>query len=168
MNFRRVMVTGHRPQHLTEGETVFAQTELLRLARKLRDGHGMDTAISGMALGADTWWAESAIATAVALAAYIPFESQPDRWSAKDRAQWQWLRAKAAEEKIIAPGYSVGALHARNDAMIRDSDLAIAVWKPSKTSGGTASAVKKLQAKGRDIVIVDLDRMTTYRRTTHE
>lgn len=162
--FKRVMVTGHRPQHISQGETVFAQDELLRLARKLRDECGMELAISGMALGADTWWAEAALTTAVPLAAYIPFESQPDRWSNSDQAQWRWLRAKAATEKVIATSYSVGALHARNDAMIRDSDLTIAVWKPSKTSGGTASAVKKLEKLGRSIVIVDLDKMTTYKR----
>lgn len=162
--FEHVMVTGHRPQHMSQGETAFAREELLRLARKLRDEHGMDLAISGMALGADTWWAESALEAAVPLAAYIPFESQPDRWSNADQVQWRWLRAKAATEKVIAPSYSVGALHARNDAMIRDSDLAIAVWKPSKTTGGTASAVKKLEKLGRSIVIVDLDKLTTYRR----
>lgn len=164
MNYPRVMVTGHRPQHLTQGERGFAREELLRLARKLQEEHGTKLAISGMALGADTWWAEAALQIGLPIAAYIPFESQPNKWSNKDQVQWRWIRAKAAEEKIIAPAYSVQALHARNDAMIRDSDLAIAVWKPSKTTGGTASAVKKLQTLGRDIVVVDLDNLTTYRK----
>lgn len=160
--YKSVMVTGHRPQHMTEGETVFAKDELLRLARKLKDEYGTELAISGMALGADTWWAEAALEVGLDYAAYIPFESQPDRWRSTDQAQWRYLRAKAASEKVIAPAYSVGALHARNDAMIKDSDLAIAVWKPSKTTGGTASAVTKIKKLGRDIVVVDLDDLKTY------
>lgn len=160
--YKRVMVTGHRPQHMTQGETEFAKSELFRLAQKLKNENETDLAISGMALGADTWWAESALEVSLPFAAYIPFEAQPDRWRAADQAQWRYLRGKAASEKVIAASYSVGALHARNDAMIKDSDLAIAVWKPSKTSGGTASAVGKIQKLGMDIVIVDLDGLKTY------
>lgn len=161
------MVTGHRPQHLTEGEQLFAREELLRLAHKLKADHGTELAISGMALGADTWWAEAAIEVGIPLAAYIPFETQPVKWSTRDKAQWNYLRGRATVERVIAPEYSVQALHARNDAMIADSDLAIAVWKPSKTSGGTASAVKKLVALDREYVVVDLDNFTTFIRGTN-
>lgn len=167
--YERVMVTGHRPQHLTKRESSFARSELNRLAEKLVDDHGMVAGISGMALGADTWWAHAVLDTADAeLWAYIPFEHQPDRWREEEQKTWRSLRSLASREVVLGVEYDVKLLHARNDAMIRDSDLAIAVWKPSKETGGTASAVRKLKSLKRSVVIVDLDRFRTYRRDNND
>ena len=84
----------------------------------------------------------------------------------EDVARWRELRERAAHEVVIANEYSVGALHARNDAMLSNCDLVVAVWDPSKTTGGTASAVQKAQGKGLPILHLDpVARTTVMRRS---
>ncbi|XBH22994.1 hypothetical protein V5R04_07225 [Jonesiaceae bacterium BS-20] len=160
-NFARVAVTGHRPGSMTADQLSWAGQELHRLAGKLRDHHGTTTAISGMALMADTLWADAALACGLDLWAYIPSLEQPARWSPRQRGYWEMMRRKAAREVIVGRGTSARLFHARNDAMVRDSDLIIAVWNPAVTTGGTAATIKKVQAQGRPYVLVDI----TERRT---
>lgn len=155
MNFPRVMVTGHRPQFLDGDQQLWTQRELERVAIKLRDQNGMQVGISGMALGADTWWGYATVFAWMDLWAFIPFPQQPDRWGDADRQCWNELRSRAKHEVIIANEYSVGALHARNDAMLLNADLVVAVWDPAKTTGGTASCVQKAVAAGKPILHVN-------------
>lgn len=161
MSFEKVMVTGHRPQHMSHEQHAFAKRELDRLAMKLTMEQGMRIAISGMALGADTDWAFSALSMRAHLWAFIPFPQQADRWPASQLDTWNYLRGRASHEVVIAESYSVGALHARNDAMLDAADAVIAVWSPSKTTGGTASCVRKAEARGVPLIVVDLDARTT-------
>lgn len=158
------MVTGHRPQFLSPDSQAWAERELERVAVKLRDQHGMQVGISGMALGADTWWGYATLYAWQELWAFIPFPQQSDRWAPADVVRWQELRERATHEMLIAGEYSVGALHARNDAMLENSDLVVAVWDPSKTTGGTASAVQKAQQRGLPILHVDPVAQTTAMR----
>lgn len=156
------MVTGHRPQFFSPEEKDFALRSLLSIANKCKNELGMVEAISGMAIGVDTWWAEAAIRLDLELAAYIPFPQQPDRWYAKDKQKWQELRDKASREVILGESFSMRLLHMRNHSMIKDSDLAVAVWKPSKQDGGTYAAVKKLRAEKRPLIIVDMDNLKIF------
>lgn len=152
----RVAVTGHRPQHLRPEQQAFARAELARLAAKVRDQHGTTVAISGMALGADTWWAQAALAAGIDLWAYIPFEVQGGRWRERDQAVWSDLRARAARELVLATNYDVRLLHARNEYMIRDADVLIAIHDPAKTTGGTASAISKARSSGKTLILTDV------------
>ncbi|XKH58548.1 DUF1273 domain-containing protein (plasmid) [Citricoccus nitrophenolicus] len=154
--FRSVMVTGHRPHLMNPVQASWAESELQRLAVKLRDEHGCTEAISGMALGADTWWAKAALGAGLRLAAYIPCESQPSRWSAADRRTWEQLRVEATREVVVGTVPNARTFHARNDAMLQDADLVVAVWDPTVTTGGTAATVAKARRRGMDIIIVDL------------
>lgn len=169
--YPRVMVTGHRPQHLGPGESEFMKDELHRLARKLVRDHGMTVGISGMALGADMEWAWAVLSSrhanrpGPALWAFIPFPQQADRWSGSQIDEWSYLRSRADRETIVADSYSVRALHARNDAMLLESDLVIAVWNPTIVTGGTASCVDKAMQLGLPVIHVDpVARQTTLRR----
>lgn len=155
--FEKVMVTGHRPQGLTEEQAAFAKRALMACGRQLKRDFGTVEAISGMALGVDTWWAMAALNLKLDLAAYIPFPQQPEPWSASDQFRWTKLREKANREVICGDEFSVRLLHIRNDAMIKDADLAIAVWSPSQLRGGTASAVQKIRKRGMPMILIDLD-----------
>lgn len=166
--FDTVMVTGHRPQHLDAGERAWVQTALTNTAWRLRSTYGMAHAVTGMALGADIWWALAALATGVDLHAYVPFPTQPDFWSEDDQALWREILDRCATTKTIldrAPrdrGESIRNLHARNDAMLnvtaRRSGLVVAVWKSETVAaGGTASAVKKARSLGLPLLICDPD-----------
>jgi len=157
----RVAVTGHRPQFLTPDQQTWARSELDRLAVKARDHHGTKVAISGAALGADTWWARSAVRAGLDLWAYVPFLAQPSKWPDEDRRVWGQLISAATRTLVLAAAYNVALLHSRNDFMLRDADMVIAVWDPTKTTGGTASAVVKARAAGKTLVIVDVTTKTT-------
>lgn len=160
----RVAVTGHRPQHLTSEQAAWAQSELDRLAVKLRDHHGTQVAITGAALGADIWWARSARRAELTLWAYVPFQAQADRWPAADGTAWAKMLQVAERRLVLGTGYDVRLLHARNGFMIRDADLVVAVHDPAERTGGTASAVRAARAAGRPLVLVDV----VGRRTTVE
>lgn len=157
----RVAVTGQRPQHLSPDQAAFAVRELDRLAVKLEADHGARVAITGLALGTDTWWEAAARAAGLVTWAYSPCAAQADRWSADQKANWEAMRARAGRVLTLGEEYDVRLLHARNDLMLRDADLLIAVRRPSKTTGGTASTVTKARAAGLPIITVDLDAFTT-------
>ena len=159
--FSRVMVTGHRPQLMTIEQSSYANDTLLKIAKKLLKSYGMTEMISGLALGADTMWADISVKLNVPLAVYIPFPQQANRWSFKDQQHWNYLREQATRENVISDKYSIRMLHARNDAMIKDSDLVVAVWSPRQNTGGTASAVKKVRQKNKPMILVDLDSFKT-------
>lgn len=156
--FKSAMLTGHRK--LSTIEAVWLTRELARTARRLKAFHGLEEIISGMALGADTIWAEIALQEDIPLAAYIPFEVQANTWPEANQKHWRELRAQAQREVVVGPEYSVGYLHARNDAMIKDADICIAAIRLSETRGGTLSAVKKIRARGLPLLILDLDTFT--------
>jgi hypothetical protein len=159
-----VMVTGHRPQHLRPDVRPWVRAELDRLAGKLHTQHGTITGISGMALGADLWWADAVVKAGLRLWAHVPFPQQPDPWSGEDRAEWRRLLGRAALTTTYGPDFDVKLLHARNAGMIKVCDAAIGVWLPGKTTGGTASAVRKLTALDVPIIHVNpTDRVTTLR-----
>jgi uncharacterized phage-like protein YoqJ len=159
--WRTVAATGHRPQHLLGfSETDWVRAELARVAVKLRDEHGMTCGISGMAIGTDLWWAAAVVDAGLKLSAHIPFPQQPDRWRQADREEWVRLRYVADQHTLYGTDYDVRLLRARNDGMLAEADAVVAVWKPSKTSGGTASAVRKAQAMGLPIVHLNPERRT--------
>ncbi len=151
----RVMVTGHRPQFLSTGQASWVRGELDRLAVKVRDGHDAQVAITGAALGADTWWARSAARAGLRVWAYVPFLDQASTWTPSEQDTWRRLVGVADRTLVLGDGYDVRLLHARNEFMVRDADLVIAVWDPAKTTGGTASTVRKARAAGKTVVVVD-------------
>lgn len=158
--FAKVALTGHRV--LQDKEHVTG--ELTRLAQKLRDEHSTTVAISGMALGADTLWAQAALSARLELHAYIPFEEQSCLWSQHQQQTWRRLREAAAREVLIgeldARLAPARLLHARNDAMIRDAALIIAVLDLSASTprgGSWATAGKEQRWNGgrRPLLVVD-------------
>lgn len=150
-----VSATGHRPQHLAPAAREWVRGEMGRIAAKLRDHHGMTVGISGMALGADMWWAACLVDAGVDLWAHVPFPQQADPWRPADRDEWNRLLRVAKKLTTYGGYYDVKTLHARNDGMLKASAAVVAVHDPAKTSGGTASAVRKATAAGLPIIHVD-------------
>lgn len=159
--FATAMVTGHRPQNLTATEMAWSQTALHMAAWRLRSRYGMREGISGMALGADTWWALAVLATGARLAAYIPCEGQPRRWAESERAMWTELRERAYRQVLVdpSPEFSTASLFARNTAMLNDTaatgGLVVALFKAGTKNGGTAHLVS--DARKRQVPLLVLD-----------
>lgn len=163
--WRTVAATGHRPQHMTPDERAWVRAELPRVVVKLRDEYGMTVGVSGMAIGTDLWWAAALVDAGVDLWAHIPFPQQPDKWQPADRDEWERLRRKAWKQTTYGGYYDVKTLHARNDGVLRaakESDGAVvAVHKPSKSDGGTVSAVQKAHSLRLPIVHLNPEARTT-------
>lgn len=157
----RVAVTGHRPHLVSAQQAAFGRSELVRLAGKLRDEHGTQVAISGLALGADSDWAHAGAGAGLDVWAYCPFTAQADSWGPDEKATWADLRSSASRVVTLGTDYNVRLLHARNDLMLRDADLVIAVTRPSLKTGGTASTIAKARAAALPLITVDLDAMRT-------
>lgn len=148
----RVALTGHRPQDLSKQDQTWIRETLPTIVERLKTDHGTQVIVSGFAQGADTWWAGAAVEGGLPLWAYIPFEAQADKWHGREQLHWRRLRMRAEREVILGTDYDVRLLHARNDLMIRDADLIVAVHHPAKTTGGTVSAIKKSLALGRPML----------------
>lgn len=101
---------------------------------------------------------------------YIPFENQPSRWSPDGmfgRKEYMLMRRRANITRIVSPNpapddsrAAVKALHERNHAMVKDSDLVIALlagrsldWENS--SGGTAECVRYARAQNRPVFAIE-------------
>jgi hypothetical protein len=148
------MVTGHRPAELAPAAQDWVRCELNRLAGKFRDGHGTTTAISGMARGADLWWADAALRAGLRVHAHVPYPQQSARWAPEDQAEWWRLLGLAAKTVTYGTRYDAGLAHARSQGMVHASAQTIAVWVYGK-SGGTRTALEYAVGRGRRPIWVD-------------
>lgn len=150
-------VTGHR--QLSPDQQLFVESELERVMDKLAP----QVAISGMALGVDTWWAEIALERGVALHAYVPFPTQASRWPAAAQDRYRGLLELAAEVVTIAPTYRRRVFQERNEAMVDACDVLVGVWDGRHT-GGTWNCLEYARRVGRELVLVDPASRRTVRR----
>lgn len=171
------MVTGHRPQHLEPDSIDWIAGELNRIAWKLAHENGTTLLISGMALGADMLWANSAVQAKISLRAHVPFPQQPDRWNDPELVrQWRRLVDYAKRTGGVrtygdcppGPNSRVAAiklLHARNAGMVEeavaDDGVVVAVLRESRVGGGTRGAMARATEAGLTIILVDPDRRAT-------
>lgn len=152
-----VAITGHRPGSLNTDQQKYMKEGLKFIADGLVDYYGAEKFLTGLALGADTIWAELALKYGIEYDVYIPFEGQEERWSKTDKKKYQDLRSGAVIEKVFGQQFSNRLYHARNDALIRDSDLLVAVWRPSVQKGGTFSTVQKSLKRNHPTLLLDID-----------
>lgn len=98
----------------------------------------------------------------------MPFAKQDYNWVGElDKARLQSQIQRANEvfyvdtiDKYLCPGTPVGEYHAakmqlRNQFMVDNSDIVIAVWNGSK--GGTKNCVSYAQEKGKRIITINPD-----------
>lgn len=163
-HFPVAALTGHRPFSMEESTMRWVQKELDRVCAKLAY-NGTTTAICGMALGPDQWWAATALTHGLDLHAYIPCLDQPARWKPHQAYRWQQLRDRAVHERVFGPRYDVRLLHLRNRAMVQDCDVLLAVFAPHRRTGGTATTVRYATGLGKPIIMLDIASGTTTLRT---
>lgn len=154
----RVGITGHRPQFLAPDENAWVAETLPSLMHSLREKCGMQVAISGFALGADTVWAQAAVDQGVRLWGYLPSPDQGARWSSADQEEHERLLAQASRVTLQGQTYDQRWLRARNEKIVRDSSVLVAVHKEGKTSGGTVAVMRKATACNLRTIRVDVTR----------
>ena len=162
---RVVGFTGHRPGGLAAAAHGWlSEVELPRVADRLAGQTGCEVGISGMALGADLWWAQAVADSPMDLWAYVPFDGHDRRWCAPDREVLAGLVA-TADVRVTVADRRLGAraYHMRNDRIVADCDVLVAVVDPAATCGGAVSTLRKARRAGRPVVWVDPVRRATRR-----
>lgn len=163
----RAALTGHRPEAFRPDEAQWVRQVLPRVLDRLQQEYACTTAISGFSRGADMWWACAAESTGAALWAYLPTLEQGNRWGGPDQQEWERLRVRAERTVVVGQGYDVRYLYARNELMLRDADVLVAVHLPRAKTGGAASVVRMAVARGVRIIRVNPEARTVTRVNWH-
>lgn len=140
MNTYVIAGTGHRPPKLG-GYSEAALAKLISFAGMHLKKIKPTTVISGVALGWDTALACAALELNIPLIVAIPFKGQEKMWPSESQKRYNKLLLKASEQITVSPGgYSVQAMQERNEYMVDNADLVLALHNGSP--GGTNNCVK--------------------------
>ena len=157
---KAVGITGFRPQKLPWGYNsecpaeIALRKDLEKTMNELYD-RGYRDFISGMALGADTWFAiETLYLPEARLHCYIPFRGQEHQWQPDEQDEFHDLLHEAYKVKYFAKGYSKRAYLERDMAVVDDSDIMIAIWD-GVTTGGTQHTVEYARKVGVPLIILN-------------
>jgi uncharacterized phage-like protein YoqJ len=181
MEVRTVSFTGHRPHwdskkdklgtgYSITNERASAYGELMRkeIVKLMR--RGAKRFISGGALGVDqiAYWTVHKLQREgcdIENILAVPFESQYSNWRSKELVAWYHAMVKRADEVVYVdtlPEYSTGAragvyvpakMQKRNEYMVNNSDVVIAVW--NGTAGGTGNCVNYAMRQNKEIVRIN-------------
>jgi len=154
-NEKVMAATGHRPSKLNneyKGTGPLSQAIKEELRKVLRE-HKPSKVITGMALGVDMLWAEVALEEGIPVAAYIPCAGQDSVWPEFSRKRYKNILDQCLESKTFAIKYSSAGMQKRNQAMVDDSAILVAVW--DGTTGGTANCVNYAQKVGRETIRIN-------------
>ena len=158
-----VSFTGHRPSKLggydetSELITNIKKELEFKIRTTIRDGYFVF--ISGMAMGIDTWAAEIVLKLKdeypnIKLICAVPFEGQESKWLVETKRRYWKILASADDVHIVSDGkYSPTKMQIRNEWMVDNSEIVIAVW--DGTSGGTGNCVKYAKRKKRNMIYIN-------------
>jgi len=142
----RIGIVGHR--YLANAETIaFVTDQSLAALRQAQAEHSDVVAVSAIAEGADTLFAEAALTLDIPLEIVQPFaDYAADFETLLAKQRYEQLRVAArSEAKLIYKGRSNVAYEAAMNWIVRRSDLLLFVWDglPAEGAGGTGDAVKQ-------------------------
>jgi hypothetical protein len=154
---QRFGIAGHRV--LDPGARAFVASASSAL---IADGRrtGEVTAVSALAVGADTVFAEAALSAGATLEVVRPYDGfELELGTARQRRRYQAL-VDAADEETRLP-FSACSTRAYAAAMRRVTDVCdvlVAAWDgtPPRGTGGTADAVRYAESIGRRVVHLDV------------
>jgi len=152
-----VSITGHRPSKLGKEYgfigpyTDYIKGELFKHIDELKPSK----IISGMALGVDQIWEKCGIRRGIRVVPAVPFEGQESVWPEKSKRLYKLILENSLVEKFVVSdgGYSVSKMQTRNEWMVDNSDILIAVWDGS--NGGTANCVEYAESLGKKTIRIN-------------
>jgi hypothetical protein len=163
---RRVGIVGHR--ELSAEAAAFVGTMSSRLLSEAVKAPGDVVAISALAEGADTLFAEAALSVHVPLEVVRPFSCYEDDFrNERSRRRYQHLAAAARKEtKLRFIVRSSVAYEAAMRWVVENCDVLVAAWDggPARGRGGTAHAVRHATLIRRPVVHLDVARRVVTTR----
>jgi uncharacterized phage-like protein YoqJ len=153
-----IAVTGHRPQSFEPVDFSCTNDLWVRISRAMENAFellGATKIISGGALGVDTAAMELAVSKKIPFDVYVPCRDQEKRWRPEQQKHYLELLTLAENVKLIHNGpYNFKCMQDRNEAMVNDADIVLAVWN-GKESGGTYNCVQYACEQWKSIYHID-------------
>jgi uncharacterized phage-like protein YoqJ len=142
--------TGHRPDKLGGYDSI-THNRLIRIAEQYLLKLKPEKVISGMALGWDTALAEATLNLNIYLCAAIPFAGQENMWPKDSQTKYKEILSRATYVKEVCDkGYAPYKMQIRNEWMVDNSDLVLAMWNGTK--GGTYNCIQYAKKKNKQII----------------
>lgn len=153
----KIAITGHRPDKLGYDYELTGEifTSIKSRLQSIIDEYKPTCLITGMALGVDTLWAIMAIENRIPFIAALPCQNQSSTWPEKSKAKWLELTQHELCEVVYVSNekYAPHLMQKRNEWMVNNSDLLVAVWDGSE--GGTSNCVRYALANNRKVIHVN-------------
>jgi len=166
----RIGIVGHR--YLANEDTIaFVTSACSTVLRKFQAERKSLVALSALAEGADTLFADAAVALQIPLQIVRPFQEYATDFSVQSaKNSYERLRFSASNETDLEYiGRSNEAYLAGMHWIVDRCDLLVAVWdgSPAKGLGGTGDAVERAVLLNRDWIHLDVvDLSVTYHLAT--
>ena len=156
--------TGHRPKSFpwkyneTAPDCVLLK-EVLTEQIKILAARGVTDFLSGMALGADLWYAQIVLDLrkknpALRLHCILPCEGQESKWTASVQEHYRSILAQANEVIYVGQKYSQDCMLKRNRYLVNHASILLAIYNGIYRSG-TGMTVRYAQRLKREIIIID-------------
>jgi hypothetical protein len=154
----RMGVVGHR-WFADVTTSAFVASRCHELLRGVHDDARSVVALSALAAGSDTLFAQAAVGLGIPLVAVRPFDRYADDFAtAGERRAYGELWSRADRRvRLPYPSRSDEAYRAAMRWVAERSDVLLAIWdgRPSTRAGGTADTVAHARALGRAVLHVD-------------
>ena len=166
----RIGIVGHR--YLANKDTIaFVSSACSAFLKQFQAEHKNVVALSALAEGADTLFAEAAVALHIPLQIVRPFQEYATDFSILSaKNSYERLRLSASNETSLEYiGRSNDAYLAGMHWIVDRCNLLVAVWdgSPAKGLGGTGDAVERAVLMNRDWIHLDVvDLSVTYHLAT--
>jgi len=112
---------------------------------------GITEYFNGMAIGIDQLIAQVLIERQLNWTAVIPCQNQDRLWNLQQKVKYKELLKSASKQIVLYPEYTPGVMQARNQWMIKHSDICLAVYD-GRLTGGTALSVNMAIAHNLPII----------------
>ncbi len=144
----KIAGTGHRPNKLGGySDQAFDKLYDIAWGYLSTNIQFINQVISGMALGWDQALAKAAIDLNISTIAAIPFKGQEIMWQKPSIKLYNDLLEKCSEIVIVSEGkYSPHKMHLRNEWMVDNCDILLAMWNGDKF-GGTYNCISYAKKK---------------------
>lgn len=160
----KIGIVGHRfLQQRGAEKFIFRQCQDILMRAKIEKGNVI--ALSAIAEGADSIFADAAISLSIPLEIIKPFDQYETDFTT-DLTKQCFYRLYHAASRITKLPYESRSVQAYFDAMqwvVNQSDLLVAVWdgKEARGKGGTADAVKLAMEINLDWIHLDVTDQST-------
>jgi hypothetical protein len=153
----RVGVTGHR----TLSDPQVVERQCRTLLQRVHAEHPSVVACAALAVGADTIFAEVALALGIPLEGVIPFATYVEDFVAvEERAGYERLAARATIIRLPFGERSNDAYLAAGKWIVDHAQLLVAVWDGAagRGPGGTADIVRYARERGLELHHIPAER----------